>query len=430
MRILGITALLLLTSACATTRVVTLDTGQGTPIVYRPVVSAPISLGEREFQGAVAQVLLDMDWTLVGSRLGPLGSRSLLASARGVVDGARGHRMAPAIAQRCERHRDAATCARLLTSELTLEPRERSLLALSFALDTVWVGVAEVVKDVADPEALRTMVVSLIGTSLVMLVAPEPITKFIAMGLTASLIAYLGVGPVWALGRAFVRLMRESNEAHGLMELEASGHRFGKALGANGARVLVLVAMTALGGKSAMAAQGPRLPGAAQAAMRARAEGGFELSAVLTGQVQSISLPSAGVLNIALAPTAVAAVAMTTSGVIQGDPDGDIHHICTDKNEVSEASGGPWTPLFEIFFERAGMKLSDVTNQVRIKGHKGPHPREYHVEVLTRLEQTMGDCEGPVQCRAVLIDMLTQIARELTTAGTKLRKLVTRNPDA
>ncbi|MBM7115237.1 AHH domain-containing protein [Archangium primigenium] len=429
MRLLGIAVLLWLCSACTTTRKVTLDTGDGAPIVYRPVPSAPITIGEREFQGALAQILLDMDWTIVGHGPEPMGARLLLASAGGVVDGARGQRETPA-ARRCERHRNAATCARLLTGKLTLEPMDRSLLALSFALDTVWTGVAEVVKDVADPEALRAMVVSLIGTALVMLVAPEPITKFIAMGLTASLIAYLGVGPVWNLGQAFVRLMKESNAAHGLTELEASGHRFGKALGANGARVLVLVAMTALGGKSAMAAQGPRLPGAAQAAMRARAEGGFELSAVLAGDVRSIALPSTGVLNVALVPTAVAAVAMETGGVIQGDPDGDIHHICTDKNEVSEVSGGPWTPLFESYFKRAKMKLSDVANQVRIKGHKGPHPREYHQEVLVRLDRVMRLCKGEAQCRAVLRETLSQIARELTTAGTQLRKLVTRNPDA
>jgi len=303
-------------------------------------------------------------------------------------------------------------------------------MALSFALDTVWEGVEGVVKELANPEALRAMVVSVIGTSLVMLVAPEPITKFIAVALTASLIAYLGVGPVWNLGQGFLRLMEESKDAHGFAELEASGHRFGQVLGGNGARVLVLVALTALGGKSAMAAQGARLPGAAQAAMRARVEGGFELSAALAGEVRSLSIPSAGVLNITLAPTAVAAMAMGLGGAIQGDPDGDIHHICTDKNEVSDASGGPWTPLFETFFDQAGMKLSDVSNQVRIRGHKGPHPRQYHEEVLSRLEQNMGRCQGVSQCRDALNKTLTQIARELTTAGTQLRKLVTRNPDA
>ena len=37
MRICRIVALLVLASGCATTRVVNLETGQGTPIVYKPV---------------------------------------------------------------------------------------------------------------------------------------------------------------------------------------------------------------------------------------------------------------------------------------------------------------------------------------------------------------------------------------------------------
>jgi hypothetical protein len=56
--------------------------------------------------------------------------------------------------------------------------------------------------------------------------------------------------------------------------------------------------------------------------------------------VQSIAIPSAGVLNVALVPTAVAAVAMGPGTAMQGDPEGDVHHICTNKNEISDASGG------------------------------------------------------------------------------------------
>src|SRR6218665_527676 len=430
MRLRGLTVLLLLASACAPTRVVNLDTGQRATIVYKPIDSEQIKIDEREFKSAVARLVLDMHLKVVLDAPEPFGSRSLLASAGGMVDGVQGRKVSASSSRFCQRQSNPSTCLSLFAGEFTLGEMERRMMALSFALDTVWEGVEEVVKDLANPEALRAMVVSIIGTSLVMLVAPEPITKFIAMGLAASLIAYLGVGPVWNLGQGFLRLMVESKNARGFAELEASGHRFGKVLGGNGARVLVLVAMTAIGGKNAMAAQGPKLPGAAQAAMRAQTEGGFRLSAVLAGEVRSISLPAAGVLNVSLAPTAVAAVAMGDGGAIQGEPDGDIHHICTDKNEVSEASGGPWTPLFEPYFNRAQMKLSDVANQVRIKGHKGPHPREYHQEVFRRIERDMSECRGAAQCRAVLIDTLAQIARELTTAGTKLRKLITRNTDA
>ena len=67
-------------------------------------------------------------------------------------------------------------------------------MARYFALDTVWEGAEEAIKDLANPTALRALVTTLIGTALVTLVAPEPITKFVAIALTASLIA--GRNPV------------------------------------------------------------------------------------------------------------------------------------------------------------------------------------------------------------------------------------------
>jgi len=430
MRCLGAVTLLLLVAGCATTRVVNLDTGRGKPIVYTPIDSSPVEIDEDEFKNAVARLVLDMSLDVALENVERNGRRSLLASAGGIVDGAHGRSVPMSYSRMCQQQGNPDECLSLRASGLTLGRMERSLMALSFAFDTVWGGVGEAVRDLANPAVLRAMVVSMVGTALVMLVAPEPMTKFIAIALTASLIAYLGTGPVWNLGQGFLRLMEESKNARGVSDLENAGHRFGKVLGDNGARVLFLVALTALGGKNAMAAQGPKIPGFARAALRAQSEGGFRLSGVLAGEVQAISVSSAGVLNVTLAPTAVAAVAMGPGRVVQGDPDGDIHHICTDKNDVSDATGGPWTPLFEDVFQFAGMRLSDTANQVRIRGHKGPHPREYHEEVLRRIRLATQGCRDAGQCRASLVDELAKIARDLTTAGTKLRKLITKNPEA
>jgi hypothetical protein len=399
--------ILLALVGCATPRVVHLETGAGRRIEYTPVESQPVEIDEDAFRQAITRLLLE---TRLDVSLRHPDSRSLLASAGGLVDGVRSAR------------RDARL--RLLDS-----PMDRRMTALSFAFDTVWEGVAEAVGELADPAVLRGMIVSMVGTAMVMLVAPEPITKIAALVLTASLVAYLGTGPVWNLGQGFLALMHGSEEARDLAELKAVGHRFGRVLGSNGARVLVIVAMTAMGGKSAMAAQGPRMPGFAQAASRARLERGFELAEVFAGGVRSLSIPSAGVLNVGLAPTAVAAVAMGPGGGgIQGDPRGEVHHICTDKNEVSEVSGGPWTPQFEKIFARARMELNDLANQVRIDGHKGPHPRAYHAEVLKRIDVATKGCRGQEKCRALLVKELTSIARDLTTEGSKLRRLVTKAP--
>ncbi|WNG42860.1 hypothetical protein F0U60_01185 [Archangium minus] len=437
MQVCGIVALLVLATGCATTRVVNLDTGKGAPIVYTPVESDPVEISEEAFKNAVTQLVLDLKLNVALNEAERDEGRSLLASAGGIVDGAQG-RMVPSSYERiCQRQSDPDGCLSLISGGFTLGVMERRMLALYFALDTVWEGVEEAIKDLANPAALRAMVSTMIGTALVMLVAPEPITKFIAVAIVASLVAYLGTGPVWNLGQGFRRLWDESKDAKNFSELEDAGHRFGKILGDNGARVLVVVALAALGGKNAMAGQASKLPGAAQAVLRAQAEGGFQWSAAFAGEVQAISVPASGVLNITLAPTAVAAVAMGAGSdgdagaqsAILGDPDGDIHHICTTKNEISDKSGGPWTPLFEELFKRAGLSMEHVVNKVRIKGHQGPHPREYHQIVFKRLIDRMRGCKGTAQCQATLVDELRKIAQLISTPGSELRNLLTKGGD-
>ncbi|WP_095958485.1 AHH domain-containing protein [Corallococcus macrosporus] len=439
MRALGIAALLLLASGCASTRVVYLNTGRGEPIAFTPVESDPVEIGKDAFNRAVAQLVLDMRLDVAFREVEEDGRGSLLASSGGLVDGAQGRSVPSAYERICQRQDEPHSCLSMLAGGFSLGPSERRMLALYFALDTVWEGVEDAIRDMVNPAALRAMVTTMIGTALVMLVAPEPITKVIAIALTASLIAYLGTGPVWNLGQGFLRLLDESRDAAGFADLERAGHRFGKVLGDNGARVLVLVALSALGGKSAMAAQGPKMPGFAQAASRAQLEGGFQLAGALAGEVQAVSISSAGVLNVTLAPTAVAAVALGAGegagaavGVvdgIRGDPDGKVHHICTDKNTVSDATGGPWTPLFQDIFSRARMSLNDNANLVRIRGHKGPHPQKYHEEVLARIDDATRGCRGVEKCRAALVGALGKIARDLMSPGSKLRKLITKGAE-
>jgi len=436
MRALGIAALLLLAGGCASTRVVHLDTGRGESITFTPVESDPVEIGKAEFKRAVTQLVLDMRLDVAFREMEEDGRRSLLASSWGFVDGAQARPVPSAYERICQRQDEPHSCLSMLAGGFSLGPSERRMLALYFALDTVWEGVEDAIRDMVNPAALRAMVTTMIGTALVMLVAPEPITKAVAIALTASLIAYLGTGPVWNLGQGFLRLLDESRDAVGFADLERAGYRFGKVLGDNGARVLVIVALSALGGKSAMASQGPKMPGFAQAASRAQLEGGFQLSGALAGEVQAISISSAGVLNVALAPTAVAAVAMGAGegtgaavgavGGIKGDAEGNVHHICTDKNTVSEVNGGPWTPEFERVFRRAGMTLDDPANLVRIKGHQGPHPCEYHEAVFERISRAMGQCRGTARCRALLVEELAKIARELVMEGSELRVLITK----
>jgi hypothetical protein len=143
--------------------------------------------------------------------------------------------------------------------------------------------------------------------------------------------------------------------------------------------------------------------------------------------VSAVAISEAGTLTVTLAPTAVAMVATGVGGDgIQGDPDGTVHHICTDKNTVSDSEGGPWTPAFEKIFRKAGMSLTnDPANRIRIRGHEGPHPRAYHEAIFDRVRDATKRCTTEASCRRALTEELRKIAKELMTPGSKLRRLIT-----
>jgi A nuclease family of the HNH/ENDO VII superfamily with conserved AHH len=100
------------------------------------------------------------------------------------------------------------------------------------------------------------------------------------------------------------------------------------------------------------------------------------------------------------------------------------HHIATNKNWVSTLRGGPWSPRFEKMFERAGMNLEDAENVVNIPGHAGPHPELYHQEIFDRLTAATTAKRGAAY-KTALVAELKRIAKEASTAGTKLNRLLT-----
>jgi RHS repeat-associated protein len=100
------------------------------------------------------------------------------------------------------------------------------------------------------------------------------------------------------------------------------------------------------------------------------------------------------------------------------------HHICTDKNCVSEARGGPWTPKFQELFDRAGMNMQDGLNRVVIEGHSGPHPEAYHNYVYRYLQGRTAGLEGQEFTQAFRSG-LSELRTEVSTPGSPLNKLVT-----
>ena len=267
--------------------------------------------------------------------------------------------------------------------------------------------------------------------------APEPVfSKAFASAVTLGLLMTYSATELYAVGMACLHLYREAEAARTVEQLEAVAERFGKAIGGVGLRVLVTVA-------GAKLAKGlPEVPKGGlwarfsppRSALAGGGKGGFSVGAGTRTQVNvadgSVVLMGVSANVTASAAASAVASARTTGSCRDASDKGDAkrHHLATDKNDISDASGGPWTPLFKRLFDRAGMSLDDPANIVHLMGHVGPHPKEYHEDVFSRLRAALGNCQTQADCHKRLTSALDKIAGEVCTSGSKLNKLATRNP--
>ena len=433
------------TTGCAATRVVRLDTGAGSPRIHMPGEhedTSPVELSEDEFVEAVA--LLAHDVRPSSHPLKAARERFGIPERHGVyVYEGRGPRLIPqqtgpsfestrlleaysdddvtrAYGRWCAHRSQPGDCLRLLSDGPLLASDGKYSVAMAIAMDSVWEETAEALEDMANPQALMATVSASITMYLVLWTLPEPVSKGVAAMMTATLIAYLGVDTVWRLLEGWRLLAREVDQATTFEQLHAAGDAYGEVLGENAARVFVMLATAAIGRTAGLTAKAPRLPGSAQAVLTVEAQAGYRYAAL--GGVQSVAMTAEG-FTVALAPNALA---MANQGMRGGSSDrSQNHHLATDKNSISTARGGPWTPEFKRIFEKAGMKLKDPENIVAVPGHKGPHPQEYHEAVYERLRDATRRCRTMAACRASLTATLKELAEEVSTKGTSLHRLVT-----
>jgi HNH/ENDO VII superfamily nuclease len=304
---------------------------------------------------------------------------------------------------------------------------EKSPVLLALKLSPRYMG--EGVREAASELFRSPVFLSSVGLSVFLYfaawVAPEPFfTKAFVTALTVRLALLVGVLELNRFARACARLYEEAQAARTVEELEAVAERFGKAVGGTGLRVMMLAASMGL-------ARGlPEVP-----------QGG--LGALL--RAPRYSLPGGGTMNGAAAVQMVADGTIVVTGVAAGTAastagsactDGTEsqegyrwHHLATNKNDISDRYGGPWTPLLEELFVKVGMSLDAKENLVYLKGHKGPHPEEYHSTIYRRLEAALAKCQSLEHCQRSLKEALRKIAAEICTPGTRLHRLATRTSD-
>jgi filamentous hemagglutinin len=103
-----------------------------------------------------------------------------------------------------------------------------------------------------------------------------------------------------------------------------------------------------------------------------------------------------------------------------------VHHVCTNKNCVSTANGGPWTPRFQEFFDNAGLNINSEINKIAVPGHRGPHPAAYHQYVFGRLERgTQGLTPNTPAYQNAVTNVLNDIKVEAVTPGNQVNSWLT-----
>lgn len=435
--------LVLAVTGCSTTRVVRLDTGNGPAIAHTPFTedaAGLVELDEDEFEETVVELARDVrpfaNPLREARQLFGVPERSAVymyqhRSPRLIPqeeekdpDGLRllesyaDDELTRAYGRWCERKSQPGDCLRLLAEGPLLASDGKYSLAMAIAMDSVWDETAEALEDMVDPQALLATVTASVSMYLLLWSLPEPVSKGLAALLTATAIAYLGVDTVWTLLEGWIALVRKVDRATTFEQLSEAGETYGEVLGENAARIFIMLATAAIGNTAGLAAKASRLPGSAQAAVAVETQAGYQYVAI--GSVESVAMAAEG-FTVALAPNAVAMAARGTRGRSVRE-----HHMATDKNSVSTARGGPWTPRFRKIFKKAGMELKDPENIVPVEGHKGPHPQRYHELVFAELDAATAHCRTVTACRASLQSALRRLAREITTRGSELNLLVTR----
>jgi len=207
-------------------------------------------------------------------------------------------------------------CFGALGGRRTLDAYGRYTVAMGIAIAGTFEATGESLRDMLSVKELVGMVVAGVTMYAVLWVLPEPTSKAIAAAMTIVMVGYVGVHTLYTLGNGFADLIENSEKATTFEALHDEGERFAKVMGADSARVLVMVATAAVGsGLSQFLKVLPKLPGASQASQLAVAEGGVPFEQL--GAVEGVTIGKGG-LTISLTTGAVMATSL--SGNFGGGP--------------------------------------------------------------------------------------------------------------
>ena len=293
--------------------------GQGDAVLTKlPTDFRPVQVSDAEATAALATLWLDMPLRVATSRP-PLyvGHRLALASMSLSGEASQSD-LAQSYGRFCERCGTPGDCLTLFEDGPRFQDDDMRGIALALAVRPALEGVDAEVRALLNPTRVLAMLSLTIVVYMGMLLAPvpEPVTKGIALGFTVLMWGYLG-WEFFDLLRAYAQLHEDAPRASTFAELREIGERFGRVIGPNSVRILVLVGTAAIGETVALTSKAPKLPGFGQASRTVEATTGLHLLNTATGAERVIVSVPEGTIRLVAAPHIVA---MAARGVADRSP--------------------------------------------------------------------------------------------------------------
>jgi hypothetical protein len=287
------------------------EVADGLVHVSLPTRFGAVQVSDFELNEALATLVLNLPLRVAGSRF-PLYLHRKLALASFPLTGEEWRTpLARSYGSFCERQGTPGDCLELFKDGPGLDGEDKRDIALALSVNAALEARdAELRSMFSTTQLWTTLSLTIIGY-LALVSAPEPVSKGVAAALALLMWGYLG-WELFDLVRAWFKLWEEAAEASTFAELRETGERFGKVIGPNSVRILLLLGTAAVGETAALVSKAPKLPGFAKAASALESHAGIRDVLTAAQEADKVKVAVAeGTFSVVL-PANV--VAMTVNG--------------------------------------------------------------------------------------------------------------------
>jgi len=290
------------------------DTGEGEAIFSSLPMDFPsVQVSDSELTASLATFWLHIPLR-VSASCPPLYVGRQLALASTPLNGeAWQSELARSYGRFCERRGTPGDCLTLFDDGPHLQANDKRSIALALAVGPALEGVDAEVRAMLNPTRILATLSFTITAYMALLLAPEPVTKGVATAFSLLMWGYLG-WEFFDLLRAYARLYEDAPRASNFAELREVGERFGRVIGPNSVRILVMVATAAIGETASLMSKGPRLPGFGQASNTVELNTGLRLMDATASAERVIVSVNEGALRVVLPINAVSMTARDGGG--------------------------------------------------------------------------------------------------------------------